>query len=89
MERGQAITVSMTTPAVVMLAAMTLAAGLFAPRLRLACGSGRSGLRKLGPYCIASRDTLQTIHLDNYYDTYNLLAGYLALLDDTLGKESN
>ena len=41
------------------------------------------------PILHSSRDTLQTIHLDNYYDIYNLLAGYLALLDDTLGKESN
>lgn len=26
--------------------------GSIRTRLRLACGSGRSGLRKLGPYCI-------------------------------------
>ena len=38
------------------------------------------------PILHSSRDTLQTIHLDNYYYTYNLPAGYLALLDDTLVK---
>ena len=36
------------------------------------------------PILHSSKDTLQTIHLDDYYDTYQLLAGYLVLLDGAL-----
>jgi len=29
-------------------------------------------------------DTLKQLHADDYYDTYRLLSGYLAYLDETL-----
>jgi hypothetical protein len=41
------------------------------------------------PILHSSRDTLQSIHLDDYYATYQLLAGYLVLLDNQLSKESD
>lgn len=35
------------------------------------------------------RDTLDTIRMDDYYDTYKLLCVYLGFLDITLGKDRN
>lgn len=37
------------------------------------------------PILHSRKDKLEAIHLDNYYDTYRLLAGYLIYLDDFLG----
>lgn len=37
------------------------------------------------PLLHTSRDRLDAIHLDDYYETYRLLSGYLVYLDDLLG----
>lgn len=36
------------------------------------------------PVLHSNRDTLQQLHPDDYYDTYRLVCGYLAYLDETL-----
>ena len=42
--------------------------------------------QKTLPILHHSADNLKAIHLDDYYDSYHLLAAYLAVLDTTLGQ---
>ena len=38
------------------------------------------------PILHSKKDSLQAIRMDDYYASYRLMAGYLALLDSSLGE---
>ncbi len=39
------------------------------------------------PILHSAKDTMSAVKIDDYYDSYRLIAAYLAYLDTYLGKE--